>query len=163
MLRKATRLLESNGCPMDEMKDHKADTHLLKTCQKRRAALIMPARKDSIMKFLRGETDEALTRRAWVLKPKGKSFTKDDVISYNTRFWKFDQVPKPLSDTGVRGPAWLNMGYENPKILISKQPHKLPLWLQIHASISFFSSCTGIASATTESLVRCSRSKHGPR
>ena len=26
-LRKATRLLESNGYPMDAMKDHKADTH----------------------------------------------------------------------------------------------------------------------------------------
>ena len=90
------------------------------------------------MKFLRGETDEALTRRAWVLKPQGNSFTKEDVIFHNTWFWNFDQVPKPLSDTGVRGPAWLNMGYENPKILISKQPHKLPAWLQIHASMGAF-------------------------
>ena len=69
-LRRATRLLEANGYTMDGKKDHKADTDLLKACQKRRAALNMQARKDHIMKILEGETDEALTRRAWVLKTK---------------------------------------------------------------------------------------------
>ena len=114
-LRKATRLLEANGYTMDGKNDQKADTDLLKACQKRRAALNMQARKDNIMKFLTGETDGALTRRAWGLKTKGNAFSKDDVIFHNTWFWKFDRVPKPLSDTRVRGPAWLNIGYENQK------------------------------------------------
>ena len=137
-LRKATRLLEANGYTMDAKKDHKADTQLLKTCQKRRAALNLQARKDHIMKILKGETDEALTRRAWVLKTNGNRVSKDDAMFHNTLFWKFDQAPRALSDTGVRGPAWLRMGYESPKILITHQPDKLPDWLQIHASMGGF-------------------------
>ena len=83
-LHQATRLLESNGYPMDVMKDHKADTHLLKTCQKRRAALNMQSRKVHIMKLLKGETDGALTRRAWVLKTNGNRVSKDDAMCHNT-------------------------------------------------------------------------------
>ena len=135
---KATRLLEANGYTMDGKKDHKADTHLLKTCQKRRAALNMQSRKDHIIKFLKGETDGALTTRAWVLKTKHNACSKEDAMFHNTWFWKFDGVPQPLSDTGVRSPAWLKMRDASPKILITHQPNKLPNWLQIHASMGGF-------------------------
>ena len=137
-LRKATRLLEANGYTMDGKNGHKDDTHLLKACQKRRAALNMQSRKVHIMKLLKGETDGALTRRAWVLKTEGNACSKKDAIFNNTWFWKFDQVPRPLSDTGVRVPAWLKMRFESPKILITHQPDKLPDWLQIHASMGGF-------------------------
>ena len=144
-LRKATRLLEANGYTMDAKKDHKAETHLPKTCQKRRAALNLQSRKDHIMKILKGETDEALTRRAWVLKTNGNRVSKDDAMFHNNWFWKFDRAPQALSDTGVRGPAWLRMGYESPKILITHQPNKLPDWLQIHASMGgFFCHALGL-------------------
>ena len=95
----------------------------------------MQSRKVHIMKLLKGETDGALTRRAWVLKTEGNACSNGDALSHNTWFWKLDHMPRPLSDTGVRVPAWLKMRYESPKILITHQPNKLPDWLQIHASI----------------------------
>ena len=139
-LRRATRLLEANGYTMDGKKDQKADTHLLKACQKRRAILNIDLRKIHIMKLLKGETDQALKRRAWVLKTEGPNArcSKQDAILHNTWFWKFDQGLRPLTDTGARVPAWLKMRPESLKILITHQPDKLPDWLQIHASMGGF-------------------------
>ena len=54
---------------------------------------------------LKGETDGALKRRAWVLKTEGNACSKEDAALHNTWFWKFDQVPRFLPDTGVRVPA----------------------------------------------------------
>ena len=89
------------------------------------------------MKLLKGEAAGlALKRRAWVLKTEGNECSKEDAIFHNTWFWKFDQVPRPLS--GVRVPAWLKMRDESPKILITHQPDKLPDFLQIHASMGSF-------------------------
>ena len=76
-LRRATRLLEANGYTMDGKKDHKADTHLLKACQKRRDALNMQSRKVHIMKLLKGKTDLGIGKTSVGAQDRGQCMLQE--------------------------------------------------------------------------------------